>query len=109
MVVNDLKQLCRPSFREGNHDDGVILSSYISSRGPLLYFAPHTSTTYNMLRLISLLLFFAYVQALDWTATPFNPPSVPLAVRTPYLSAWLPQGSGAALNDVWPTFWTGSV
>lgn len=55
------------------------------------------------------MFFFAYVQALDWTATPFNPPSIPLAVRTPYLSAWLPQGSGAALNDVWPTFWTGSV
>ncbi|KAF9451663.1 DUF1793-domain-containing protein [Macrolepiota fuliginosa MF-IS2] len=47
--------------------------------------------------------------AVTWTATPFNPPSFPLAVRTPYLSAWLAQGSGAALNDVWPTFWTGQI
>ncbi|KAJ7498789.1 hypothetical protein FB451DRAFT_1117469 [Mycena latifolia] len=47
------------------------------------------------------------VQAITWTATPFNPASIPLAVRTPYLSAWF--GSGAALNDAWPTFWTGSV
>ncbi|KAJ4001761.1 hypothetical protein F5050DRAFT_1721221 [Lentinula boryana] len=44
-----------------------------------------------------------------WTSTPFNPPSIPLAVRTPYLSCWLPQGSGAALNAVWPEFWTGSI
>lgn len=49
------------------------------------------------------------VNAFSWTATPFNPHSVPLAVRTPYLSAWLPQGAGNALNAVWPAFWTGSV
>lgn len=49
------------------------------------------------------------VCALNWTAQPFNPPSIPLAVKTPYLSAWLAQGSGAALNDDWPRFWTGSV
>ncbi|KAJ7743879.1 hypothetical protein B0H16DRAFT_1422818 [Mycena metata] len=45
----------------------------------------------------------------SWTSTPFNPPSVPLAVRTPYLNTWLPQGTGNALNDEWPTLWQGSV
>ncbi|EGO02196.1 hypothetical protein SERLA73DRAFT_104578 [Serpula lacrymans var. lacrymans S7.3] len=48
------------------------------------------------------------VQAVSWTATPFNPASVPLAVRSPYVSAWLPQGAGTALNAAWPTFWTGT-
>ncbi|KAI0736382.1 hypothetical protein C8Q72DRAFT_909206 [Fomitopsis betulina] len=47
--------------------------------------------------------------ALSWTATPFSPPSYPLAVRSPYLSAWLPQGAGTALNGAWPQFWTGSI
>ncbi|KAG6880384.1 hypothetical protein C0992_007795 [Termitomyces sp. T32_za158] len=61
------------------------------------------------LRIFSLLILLAAAQAVTWTAAPFNPPSVPLAVRTPYLSAWLPQGAGAALNDVWPTFWTGQI
>lgn len=44
-----------------------------------------------------------------WDAKPFNPHSIPLAVRSPYLSAWLPQGAGKALNEEWPAFWTGSV
>ena len=47
--------------------------------------------------------------AVTWSATPFNPPSVPLAIRSPYLSAWLPQGNGVALNDEWPQFWTGQI
>ncbi|TBU63560.1 hypothetical protein BD310DRAFT_945106 [Dichomitus squalens] len=45
--------------------------------------------------------------AVSWTSTPFSPPSVPLAVRSPYLSVWLPQGAGSALNDQWPQSWTG--
>ncbi|KZT74313.1 DUF1793-domain-containing protein [Daedalea quercina L-15889] len=51
----------------------------------------------------------ALASALSWTATPFSPPSYPLAVRSPYLSAWLPQGSGTALNGAWPEFWTGAI
>jgi len=39
----------------------------------------------------SLILAHAVV---SWTVTPLNPPSYPLAVRSPYLSAWLPQGAG---------------
>ncbi|KAJ6452366.1 DUF1793-domain-containing protein [Mycena vulgaris] len=58
---------------------------------------------------VCLLPLATVVQAISWTATPFNPSSIPLAVRTPYLSAWLPQGTGAALNDAWATFWTGSI
>ncbi|KAG9314826.1 hypothetical protein JVU11DRAFT_3920 [Chiua virens] len=39
------------------------------------------------------------VLAVSWTAQPLNPASIPLAVRSPYLSAWLPQGTGAAAES----------
>ena len=43
----------------------------------------------------------------SWTATPFNPPALPLIVRSPYLSTWLPQGNKpASVADSWATFWT---
>lgn len=51
----------------------------------------------------------AVVAAPSWSATPFNPPSIPLAVRSPYLNTWLPQGQGVALNDAWPSFWAGQI
>ncbi|KAI0736168.1 hypothetical protein C8Q72DRAFT_241274 [Fomitopsis betulina] len=46
----------------------------------------------------------------SWKASPFNPPSIPLAVRSPYLSAWLPQSAntGTALTT-WPQFWNGDT
>ncbi len=39
-------------------------------------------------------------------ATPIRPPAVPLAVRQPYLSAWLP---ATLLPGTWPQFWQGST
>jgi hypothetical protein len=36
--------------------------------------------------------------------TPLRPPATPLAVRSMYLSTWLP---GSSLPGTWPTFWTG--
>ncbi|CCF48728.1 hypothetical protein NDA11_007682 [Ustilago hordei] len=51
---------------------------------------------------------------------PVNPPSFPLAVRSPYFNAWLPSGSnldstppntvgnGGYLAGQWPSFWTSS-
>ncbi|KAF8914019.1 DUF1793-domain-containing protein [Gymnopilus junonius] len=63
----------------------------------------------GLLDVVYVLSFFVTTNAVSWAATPFNPPAFPLAVRTPYLSAWLPQGSGAALNDAWATFWTGQI
>lgn len=62
-----------------------------------------------LLSVASVLLLTATVSAVSWTASPFNPASVPLAVRTPYLSAWLPQGIGVAVNQAWPQFWATGV
>jgi hypothetical protein len=38
------------------------------------------------------------------TFSPLRPPAVPLAVRSMYLSTWLP---GSSLPGTWPTFWNG--
>ncbi|KAI0684501.1 hypothetical protein BC835DRAFT_1293062 [Cytidiella melzeri] len=39
----------------------------------------------------------------DWATYPFNPPSLPLAVKNPYLNAWAPLAGGSgAVNAAWP-------
>lgn len=40
---------------------------------------------------------------------PTKPPAVPLAVRSPYLNAWLQGDSGCILPGSWPRFWTGQI
>lgn len=37
---------------------------------------------------------------------PIRPPAIPLVVRSPYLSTWLPADATAG---TWPTFWTGRI
>ncbi|KAK4229404.1 hypothetical protein QBC38DRAFT_108681 [Podospora fimiseda] len=43
------------------------------------------------------------------TFTPTRPPAVPLAVRSPYLNAWLQGESGCLLPGSWPRHWTGNI
>ncbi|KZS93132.1 DUF1793-domain-containing protein [Sistotremastrum niveocremeum HHB9708] len=43
-----------------------------------------------------------------WEASPFHPPSIPLAVRSPFLNCWISGGNASMpLSNQWPTFWTG--
>ncbi|KAI8932120.1 hypothetical protein NX059_011005 [Plenodomus lindquistii] len=57
---------------------------------------------------VSLLAAAAHIGS---TSFPARPPALPLAVKSPYLSAWLPAGSmdsdGGYLPGRWATFWAG--
>jgi hypothetical protein len=62
----------------------------------------------NMIRALGLPLALATVAAaVSWEATPFSPASVPLAVRSPYLSTWLP--GSTPLNGGWAQHWAGAT
>lgn len=42
----------------------------------------------------------------QWNASPFNPPAIPIAVKSPYLNTWLAQGENPpAANEAWADFW----
>lgn len=63
---------------------------------------------YTLIRLIPLtswlLITSGNAQApTNWDTFPFNPPSLPLAVKNPYLNAWAPlAGNSLAINQAWP-------
>jgi hypothetical protein len=61
-----------------------------------------------LLALICLLLTTS-AQSNTSTFAPARPPSIPLAVKNPYLNVWLPAGNtanGGYLPGQWPSFWT---
>lgn len=45
----------------------------------------------------------AQAQSIAWQTAPFNPPTFPLVVKSPYTSAWA-TGAGSALAGQWPYF-----
>lgn len=56
--------------------------------------------------LAALVALVATVTQAASTFKPTKPPAVPLAVRSPYLSAWLQGEAGGILPGTWPQFWT---
>jgi hypothetical protein len=90
----------------------VTLRSFSSSS--FLVFSPPPLPLAILLRqnmrflttLISLAAMATDLGAAAPTFTPARPPAVPLAVRSPYLNAWLQGGSGAILPGSWPRHWT---
>ncbi|EJC98583.1 uncharacterized protein FOMMEDRAFT_96129 [Fomitiporia mediterranea MF3/22] len=41
-----------------------------------------------------------------WTVTPFNPPALPFAVKSPYVNTWSPLGNASeAVTSAWPRTW----
>lgn len=58
------------------------------------------------MRLVSVLTAFAAVLPSLTEASRLTPPVLPLIVRNPYLSTWLPNARGNPW-DQWPMFWTG--
>ncbi|KAF8508112.1 hypothetical protein JB92DRAFT_3121204 [Gautieria morchelliformis] len=48
----------------------------------------------------------AQVVGPSWTASPFHPHAIPLAVRSPYLNCWAAGGNGSQpISNQWPTLW----
>ncbi|KAH8702747.1 glutaminase GtaA [Phaeosphaeriaceae sp. PMI808] len=64
---------------------------------------------FSLLSVLTGLILTAAAQ-INSTFTPARPPSIPLAVKNPYLNVWLPAGNntnGGYLPGQWPTFYTG--
>ena len=60
--------------------------------------------------IVSILITSACAQSgpTSWTAIPFNPPAFPLAVKTPYVNTWVPQGNEPkVISNVWTGYGSG--
>ena len=59
---------------------------------------------------LQLLFLTSFAFAQTWKASPFIPPAIPLAVKSPYLQTWIQQGTAeGSLNAGWEAFRDGSV
>ena len=65
------------------------------------------------LSLFSLLIIYippANSQEPEWSTYPFYPPSLPIAVKSPYVNAWALQGDDLKqLSELWPQTPAGNV
>lgn len=62
-----------------------------------------------LLALLFMLLFFGFARSqADLSSQTFFPAEVPLAVRSPYFSAWLATLNGSQPTNTWPSFWSDS-
>lgn len=72
---------------------------------PSHYFSIILAMGYGLVCLVvSLLLALVRAQSTS-TQTAFQPAAVPLALRSPYLSAWQNTTNGANVAVEWPQFW----
>lgn len=73
-------------------------------------FFPFVSMLLHPLSLLQFLSVASFAFAANWTANPFVPPAVPLAVKSPFLQAWAMQGTAeGSLNSGWETFRDGAI
>ena len=65
---------------------------------------PHPLSLLRLLSVASIAL------AQTWEATPFIPPAIPLAVKSPYVQTWSQQGAAeGSLDSGWESFRDGTV
>lgn len=59
-------------------------------------------------RLLSEEALIGPIEGLNLTFSPARPPSIPLAVRSPYASIWSTTADGNSINTKDVTFWNGA-
>ncbi|KAF8585583.1 DUF1793-domain-containing protein [Ramaria rubella] len=67
--------------------------------------------SFRFLLLVAQTIGYVLAQAIGvvgppWTASPFHPHAIPLAVRSPFLNCWARGGNGSeSISNQWPSLW----
>ena len=96
-------KMCIPNSKQT-----ICLGRYTNKRPPpsfsFIWMLPHP------LSFLQILFVASFVLAQNWTGSPFIPPAIPLAVKSPYLQTWSQQGTAVgSLNSAWESFRDGTV